>query len=321
VLHIPQAADVKTILERAWNARQKLLPPATAVFRWIHDAADGTPALAIDAAAGVAMVQAWDERWRSHVPAVVNEVQGFGFTGVRAVVRGRGGLPAGEEFRAGILPDEHTGAECGLAFRLRVSDTSLSFGLFPDARMARARVRQLALGARTLNLYAYAGGFTVAALAGGAESVDQVDSAVKVASWAARNVALNGFSPRQCRFIADDVQAFVARAVRSGRAYDLVVTDPPTFGRSACGWQNTRDLAPVLVDSLRVVTSGGRLALSAHTQGLEVHQLWQTLIAAAGQAHCTVTLEEQIHPGGDFPWMLEMPQQPRFKMLVVRVER
>jgi len=294
----------------------------TTIYRLLHDAADDVPGLVVDVAGPVALVQGYSEAWRPRLQHASELLRLAGFDNVRALIRGQQGLPVGDEIRLGPpIPEELTATEDAMAFQMRCADKSLSVGLFPDARVARARLRAMARGQGVLNLFAYAGGFTVAALVGGAAQVDQVDVAQKVASWSARNVAVNGLSPSHCRFVVDDALEFTARAARQGRRYGLVVLDPPTFGRSQKGWHTTGGMADMLADALAVTSDGGRLFFSVNTRTLDVDALWQDVTTAAERVRVQPFLEEVILAGPDFPIHPAHPQLQRFKMVVVRVER
>ncbi|MEW5853888.1 MAG: class I SAM-dependent methyltransferase [Myxococcota bacterium] len=322
---------VPALLERAWRARQALLPPNTSIYRLAHEVGDGLAGLVVDAYGPVAMAQAYEETWRARLPDVAEALMRLGFRSVRAVVRGTSGAPTGSELRVGEpLPEELTAHEQGLGFQIRPADSSISVGLFPDARAVRARVSLLSRGKDVLNLFAYAGGYTVAALAGGAVHVDQVDAAPKTAPWSARNVALNGFSPRDCRFIVDDALAFTAKVVRQGRRYGVVVADIPTFGRSSKGRHSlapasgkgaTRGLVDAVVVSLQATDSGGRLVLGVNARSVDATAAWGSVVTAAEEADVTPVLEEIMGPGPDFPHAPEHPELRHLKVLQVRVER
>ncbi|MDO5552751.1 MAG: class I SAM-dependent methyltransferase [Planctomycetia bacterium] len=100
--------------------------------------------------------------------------------------------------------------------------------------------------ARVLNLFAYTGGTTLAAMAGGAE-VTHVDAAKNIVSRAKANAVLS-FPERSARWIAEDAVRFAAREVKRESFYDAIVLDPPTYGHGARGevWRFQRDLPKLL---------------------------------------------------------------------------
>ncbi|MBI5493419.1 MAG: class I SAM-dependent methyltransferase [Deltaproteobacteria bacterium] len=317
---LPSPAELPQFLRRARHARARLVPPGCTILRLVHDEADGMPGLQVDRFGPLAVVQAYDSAWRPHLDAVARALVDDEIRAVRAVVRGRAGRADGDELWVGEdLPEELGADEPPLTFRVRPRDESLSVGLFPDARLARRAVAALARGRRVLNLFAYTGGFTVAALWGGAVHVDQVDLGARVAPWAARNVTVNGLSPRACRFVVEDAVAFTARAARSTRRYGMVVLDPPTFARAGGGWHHTADLHALLVDALTACDADAHLMFSTNTVGQDPADLWSQVQAAAREAARAVVLEQVIRAGADFPVSPGGDNLARFKMLQVRV--
>ncbi len=106
-------------------------------------------------------------------------------------------------------------------------------GAFLDQRENRARVRALAAGrASVLNLFSYAGGFSVAAALGGAARVTSVDVAAAAHATAQRTFRANGVDPGAHVFVSADVFAFLDQARARGERFDLVVSDPPSFAPS-----------------------------------------------------------------------------------------
>ena len=85
---------------------------------------------------------------------------------------------------------------------------------------------------KVLNLFAYTGGASLAALSRGA-SVVHVDSSRGMVDWAKENVKSSNMEDRPIRYIVDDVVKFVEREIRRGNKYDIIVMDPPSFGRGA----------------------------------------------------------------------------------------
>ncbi len=120
-----------------------------------------------------------------------------------------------------------------------------------------------------LNLFAYTGGSTVAALRGGAR-VSHVDAARGVVDWAVANSHENGLEGAPVRWLVDDAAAFCARELRRDRVYDGVILDPPSFGRGRKGeiWKIEDHLGPLLSDLGRLCKGApGLLLLSCHSPG------------------------------------------------------
>jgi 23S rRNA (cytosine1962-C5)-methyltransferase len=156
-----------------------------------------------------------------------------------------------------------------------------SSGLFLDQRINRAWVAGLAPRA-SLNLFAYTCSFSVCAARGGG-TTRSVDVSKRALAWGRENLILNGLDPdhgHAC--FADDAAAHVARLERRGERFDLVVLDPPTFGRAgARTFQLERDL-PGLADAcIALLQPGGWLLLSCNRAGWTTRDLQRVLESAA----------------------------------------
>ncbi len=102
---------------------------------------------------------------------------------------------------------------------------------------------------RVLNLFAYTGAASLIAARAGAE-VTHVDASRKAIAWAKQNQAVSRLDAAPIRWILDDARKFVAREVRRGNRYRLILVDPPKFGRGPNGeeWDVFAHLAPLLRD-------------------------------------------------------------------------
>ncbi len=154
---------------------------------------------------------------------------------------------------------------------LRATDTG-QVGFFPEHEKIRAILRMhLTAGEgslRVLDLFGYTGASTLVAASLGAD-VTYVDGAKPMVAWLRRNLKRNGLSDAPVRSIADDAARFVEREVKRERHYDVVLVDPPSFGRGPDGrtFKIDRDLDGLLANVRRVLSDRPRLiALTAHTE-------------------------------------------------------
>ena len=124
-------------------------------------------------------------------------------------------------------------------------------GLFPEQaynwNLIRERISKENRSISVLNLFAYTGGATIAAMLSGA-NVCHVDSSRGMVEWAKENVKLNNLDETKIRYIVDDVLKFVKREIRRGHKYDVIIMDPPSFGRGANGevWNIEKNLYELL---------------------------------------------------------------------------
>lgn len=149
-------------------------------------------------------------------------------------------------------------------------------GLFPEQAVNWDRIGEIIRQSgrqdvRVLNLFAYTGGATVAAAYAGAQEVVHVDAAKGMVSWAKENLQLSGLEDRRVRFIVDDVMKFVKREQRRGNAYDIIIMDPPSYGRGPGGeiWKLENELYGLLEESMRVLTPHPlAMFVNSYTTGL-----------------------------------------------------
>ena len=119
-------------------------------------------------------------------------------------------------------------------------------GLFPEQAVNWNYLRDKIKNRKNvnvLNLFAYTGGASIACLKEGA-SVVHVDSSRGMIDWAKSNVKLNNLEDKPIRFIVDDTIKFVKREIRRGHKYDIIIMDPPSYGKGANGeiWSLEKDL-------------------------------------------------------------------------------
>jgi 23S rRNA (cytosine1962-C5)-methyltransferase len=128
-----------------------------------------------------------------------------------------------------------------------------------------------------LNLFAHTGLATLAAARAGA-AVAHVDAARSAVAWARRNAALSGLAAHPIRWLVDDAAAFVAREARRGRRYDGFVLDPPSFGHAGRRtWVLADELADLLAACRAIAADDAFVLLTAHSTGLDGHDLRQAL--------------------------------------------
>ena len=125
-------------------------------------------------------------------------------------------------------------------------------GLFPEQaynwNYIRERIGKEKREINVLNLFAYTGGATIASMMAGAKVV-HVDSSRGMVDWAKENVKINHLDETKIRYIVDDVIKFVNREIRRGHKYDVIIMDPPSFGRGANGeiWDIEKNLYELLL--------------------------------------------------------------------------
>lgn len=123
---------------------------------------------------------------------------------------------------------------------------------------------------KVLNLFAYTGGATVAALSAGA-AVCHVDSSQGMVNWAKENVSSSGLRDKPVRFLVDDVIKFVNREIRRNNKYDMIIMDPPSYGRGKNGevWSIEKDINNLLCLSSKILSDNPiSVIINTYTGGL-----------------------------------------------------
>ena len=140
---------------------------------------------------------------------------------------------------------------------------------------------------RVLNLFAYTGGATLAALAAGA-SVTHVDASKGMVTWARENAQLSGLADRPVRWLVDDCTKFVEREIRRGSRYDAIILDPPSYGRGPKGeiWKMEESIFPLLQLLAKILSDHPLFVLlNSYTTGLQPAVLSYLLHTALDPVH------------------------------------
>jgi 23S rRNA (cytosine1962-C5)-methyltransferase len=301
-------------------ARRAALRPGTDAVRLVHGESDGLPGVVVDRYAEVAVVQllsAGAERWREMWgPAIARAA------GVRAVfersdveVRSLEGLPARVGPLVGAQPGPVRITEDGIAYEVDVV-TGQKTGFFIDQRDNRALARELAAGADVLNAFCYTGGFTLAALAGGANHVDSIDTSEEALEQARRNLGLNGLEAGRAEWIAADVFGSLRKYRDRGKRFGLIVLDPPKFAPTEKHVPNAaRAYKDINLWALKLLAPGGHL-LTFSCSGAVSAELFQKIVAgAAADARVDAQVRRHLGPSADHAVSIHFPEGEYLKGL------
>ena len=313
-------------LKKAIELRTRL-PAAkhTNALRLVHGESDGLPGLVVDRYADVLVAQflaAGVERWREPILDALMALTGCSavFERSDAEVRKLEGLEPRLGFARGNKDARRCPiAEHGLSFRVDVAEGQKT-GFFLDQRDNRQRVRALAAGRDVLDAFCYTGGFSIAALAGGAKRVIAVDSSAPALEVAKENVSANSFEVSGISFEQADVFAHQRLLRDRGQSFDLIVLDPPKFAPTAAQARNAaRAYKDINLTAFRLLRPGGLLATFSCSGGVSAG-LFQSIVAgAAVDAGVEAKILERFGAAPDHPVALEFPEGDYLKgLLVVR---
>lgn len=318
------AAFFRQRLSQAVALRDAWALPSDGV-RLVHGESDGLPGLVVDRYADTLVAQftsCGTERWKSVIADALLDLTGLSRLYERsdASVRALEGLPEVTGWLRGSGPTALTIQEHGWKLGLDVA-TGHKTGYYLDQRDSRRDcadwVRRLGLKA-VLNGFSYTGGFTVAALAGGAEQVISIDSSGPALEQARANVALNGMDLSRCTFIDADVNASLRAFLAEGRRFDAIVLDPPKLAptvahaeRAARAYKDLNRLG------LKLLRPGGVLFTYSCSGGIGV-ELFQKIVAAAAlDAGVDAAIAQRQGGAADHPVALSFPEGEYLKGLVV----
>jgi 23S rRNA (cytosine1962-C5)-methyltransferase len=319
----PPLQAIKQSLDAALALRKIFFKDSvTSAYRLINSEGDGLPGLTVDKYGELLVFQISTlgmEKLRDFI------VDYFVKTLSPQAIFEKSQLPSrkeeGLESRVGFLhgaaSSEVEIIENHLRFKVSVVEGQKT-GFFLDHREMRQWVRELAQGRSILNCFSYTGGFSVAALAGGACRVDSVDISAKAIELAKENVQLNGFDMSQAGFFAEDVFEFLRSHPLN---YDLVILDPPAFAKKqkdviqACrGYKDINRIA------LQKMPARSLLLTSSCSYFVE-EKLFQTvLFQAAAEAGRSVRIIGKHRLGFDHPINIFHPEGDYLKSFLLYID-
>ena len=163
-------------------------------------------------------------------------------------------------------------------------------GLFPEQAynwtMLKNKIKDKK-DVKVLNLFAYTGAASIACLSAGA-SVVHVDSSRGMVDWAKENVISSNLEDKPIRYIVDDVVKFVEREIRRGNKYDIILMDPPSFGRGSNKevWNIEKDLFNLVQKCTEILSDDPILFLiNSYTTGLSMTVLENILNLTVNKKH------------------------------------
>jgi 23S rRNA (cytosine1962-C5)-methyltransferase len=316
-------------IEAAIAVRARL-PIDSDGVRLVHGESDGLPGVVVDRYADTLSAQflsAGAERWKEVVADALLKASGAARIYERSdtSARQREGLaPSTGWLRGGddpsTAPTALTIREHGWRLGLDVA-TGHKTGFYLDQRDNRRlfaeTVRHFGFQ-RVLNCYCYTGGFSVAALAGGAAEVTGVDSSAPALEQAIANVALNGFDAARHRVLDADVNQTLRSMLDQGASWDAIVLDPPKLAptaahadRAARAYKDINRLA------LMLLRPGGALFTFSCSGGIGP-DLFHKIVAGAGlDAGVDGFFHARVGAAPDHPMTVTFPEGEYLKGLMI----
>jgi 23S rRNA (cytosine1962-C5)-methyltransferase len=294
----------------------------TSAWRLVNGEGDGLPGLTVDRYGEYLLVQYYTRAWEPHLPVITDALAAaFSPQGIYAKFRPQQTRTAGEAVKGRLLAglkasEPMVVSEHGLRFRVDLA-ADLHTGLFLDQRDNRQAFRRRSAGQRVLNLFAYTGAFSVVAAAGGAERVTTIDAVPRYLDWAMENFRLNDLDPAAHEFIAGDCFLEMERLARSGRSFDIILMDPPSFSTTRDSRFTTSGGTAGLVGrALALLSPGGLLVTSSNHQKVDLPEYLKELRRGSLAAGRELRIIEVAGQAGDFPYTVTFPEGRYLKYVV-----
>lgn len=309
-------------IARALALRERLYDAP--FYRLVHAEADGLPGLVIDRYGDVLVCQfntAGMEQLRPHVLSALEEVLS------PDTILSRSDSPAR---RLEGLEDDNSTLKGETDGRVELVENGCRFftdlaagqktGWFFDHRNNRTFMASLAKGARVLDLYSYAGAFTIPAAVAGATSVTAVDRSAPALDLAAASARANGVEDI-CSFHKGDVFASLEHFGRTGEKFNIVIADPPAFVKSRkdlkAGSRGYRKLTRL---AAATVEKAGFLLVASCSHNMPIDLFTEQVARGINDAGRTGRILRISGAGADHPVHPMLPESAYLKAMVLELD-
>lgn len=297
VIRIKVLSSEKTVLnkewfsekiEKAYQRRIPLLQTATDSYRLIHGENDSFPGFIADIYAEVMVIKLYSAIWFPYLQWMIDALVAISSCSVVVLRLNRllqnqpaklfgykdGQLLLGQLKQETVLFKEH-----GLQFGANVIKGHKT-GYFLDHRHNRKRVGTLAKNKRVLDVFSYAGGFSVHAMVGGATEVTSLDISAKALAVAQQNMALN-IAPSKHQILVGDAFKELEKLANNKKRFDLIVVDPPSFAKKESEINRALfQYAQLARLAVKLVTPGGVLVLASCSSRVSKEKFYETVLEA-----------------------------------------
>ncbi len=293
-------------LKGALELRRRFIRADTDSYRLVNGDGDGLSSLVVDRFGDVLVVQiltAGADRMRATIAAALNELLHPRSIIERShgAVRKQEGLDDRAAVLAGEALTETIAAENGIKIKIDFEHGQKT-GYFLDQRDNRALFSAIASGARVLDAFCYQGGFSLAAIAGGASRVVAVDTSARALEMARQNLELNEHPAGAVEFVHGEAGKFMAE---TPDRFDLIVVDPPPLARSRSDAERAGRLYVELNSvAMRALAPGGRFMTFSCSTHFRADDFIRAVRFAASNAGRNLRLIAHLGPGPDHPVLL-----------------
>src|SRR5215207_8612048 len=291
-------------------------------YRLVYAESDGIPGLIVDRYGDVLVLQsltAGSEFWKNTFADLLLEETGLTTIYERsdADVRELEGLVTKIGHLRGDLPSyTFPITEHGLNFNVNLQSGHKT-GSYLDQRANRLRVRELSSGKDVLDCFCYTGGFTVNALAGGANSVLSIDSSADALALCKENITLNNLDASRQTSLEGDVFHLLRKFRDENRSFDMIILDPPKFAPTAAQAERAaRGYKDINLLAFKLLRPDGILVTFSCSGGIDAGLFQKIVAGAALDAGVEAQIVEHLFQGVDHPVSLHFPEGAYLKGLI-----
>lgn len=309
-------------ISNAIDLRKKLglFSDTNSICRLVHGEGDALPGLVIDFYNGVAIIQCHSLGMYLSLELIKNSL--LLILGSKLIIYNKSSdtlprrIDITDSFLHGNSLIPHQALENEIHYEIDWINGQKT-GFFIDQRENRALLGRYAAGKNVLNTFCYSGGFSLAALKGGAKLVHSLDSSRRAIELTEQNILLNQFAGIH-ETIHEDAMEYLKNLRQD---YDIIVLDPPAFAKHRDKrHQAIQGYKRLNANAIRQIKPGGFIFTFSCSQVVDKQIFNNTVIAAAIETGRSVRIIEQLHQPADHPVNAFHPEGEYLKGLVIQVD-
>ncbi|MDY4646569.1 MAG: class I SAM-dependent rRNA methyltransferase [Aerococcus suis] len=321
--HVSPASFFTKVFAKAKEKREALIKDElTTAYRIYNGEGDGVGGFSIDWYDGYALIQWYSLGIYRYREAILTAIRTI-YPDCQGVV-GKNRFKAENlpksEVLAGDIPETVTVLENGLSYVTRLNDGWMT-GIFLDQRDVRQYIQwELAPGRTLLNLFCYAGAFSVAAAMGGSYATTSVDVAKRTTDLVTEGWEINGLPTDGHDIYIMDVFDYYDYAAKKGQTFDVIVMDPPSFARTKKHtFKASKDYHQLVTKALDLLAPDGYLVCSTNAANVSRDHFMQLIRKGSKKAQRKLNHLQSFGLPADFPVPAGNPESDYLKVEVFQL--